>query len=101
MNFAFNEEQEELRKTVRAFLEAKSSEALRGRVFGQSGAWSQGESGSWRRFVRFEEDFGDFEVISRQVAELGLLSFGLERVFQVGCCGSVVGSVRRIGGCGR
>ena len=27
MNFAFNEEQEELRKTVRAFLEAKSSEA--------------------------------------------------------------------------
>ena len=27
MNFAFTEEQEELRKTVRAFLDAKSSEA--------------------------------------------------------------------------
>ena len=27
MNFAFNEEQEELRKTTRAFLEAKSPEA--------------------------------------------------------------------------
>ncbi|MEY3071674.1 MAG: hypothetical protein RL473_1781, partial [Actinomycetota bacterium] len=27
MNFAFSEEQEELRKTVRAFLDAKSSEA--------------------------------------------------------------------------
>ncbi|MEY3366695.1 MAG: hypothetical protein RIS71_1432, partial [Actinomycetota bacterium] len=26
MNFAFTEEQEELRKTVRAFLDAKSSE---------------------------------------------------------------------------
>lgn len=51
-----------------------------------------------KRRSRFEEDFRDFEVIPRQVAELGLLSFGLERVFQVGCFGSVSALVRDTGG---
>ena len=46
MNFAFSEEQEELRKTVRAFLEAKSAEtAVREQMETEAGydkaVWSQ------------------------------------------------------------
>ena len=46
MNFAFTEEQEELRKTVRAFLDAKSSEtAVREQMETANGfdpaVWSQ------------------------------------------------------------
>ncbi|NBO55484.1 MAG: acyl-CoA dehydrogenase, partial [Actinobacteria bacterium] len=46
MNFAFTEEQEELRKTVRAFLESKSSEeSVREQMETEAGydtaVWSQ------------------------------------------------------------
>ena len=63
MNFAFNEEQEELRKTVRSFLEAKSSEAaVREQMDTEAGydqaVWSQmGEQLGLQGLV-IPEEFG-------------------------------------------
>jgi alkylation response protein AidB-like acyl-CoA dehydrogenase len=63
VNFAFNEEQEELRKTVRSFLEAKSSEAaVREQMDTESGydpaVWSQmGEQLGLQGLV-IPEEFG-------------------------------------------
>jgi alkylation response protein AidB-like acyl-CoA dehydrogenase len=63
MNFAFTEEQEELRKTVRAFLDAKSSEtAVREQMETVSGfdpaVWSQMGSQMGLMGIHIPEEFG-------------------------------------------
>jgi alkylation response protein AidB-like acyl-CoA dehydrogenase len=63
MNFAFSEEQEELRKTVRAFLEAKSSEsAVREQMETEDGfdpaVWSQMGEQMGLQGLAIPEEFG-------------------------------------------
>ena len=63
MNFAFTEEQEELRKTVRAFLEAKSSEeAVREQMETEQGydaaVWSQMGEQMGLQGLHIPEEFG-------------------------------------------
>ena len=63
MNFAFTEEQEELRKTVRAFLEAKSSEeAVREQMETEDGydaaVWSQMAEQMGLQGLHIPEEFG-------------------------------------------
>ena len=63
MNFAFTEEQEELRKTVRAFLEAKSAEtAVREQMETDSGydtaVWSQMGEQLGLQGLAIPEEFG-------------------------------------------
>ena len=63
MNFAFSEEQEELRKTVRAFLEAKSSEtAVREQMDTEGGfdpaVWSQMGEQMGLQGLAIPEEFG-------------------------------------------
>ena len=63
MNFAFTEEQEELRKTVRAFLEAKSSEeAVREQMETDAGVddavWAQMGEQMGLQGLHIPEEFG-------------------------------------------
>lgn len=63
MNFAFSEEQEELRKTVRAFLESKSSEAaVREQMETENGfdpaVWSQMGEQMGLQGLSIPEEFG-------------------------------------------
>ena len=63
MNFAFTEEQEELRKTVRAFLDSKSSEtAVREQMETESGfdpaVWSQMGEQMGLQGLSIPEEFG-------------------------------------------
>ena len=63
MNFAFTEEQEELRKTVRQFLEAKSSEAaVREQMETEAGfdtaVWSQMAEQMGLQGLAIPEEFG-------------------------------------------
>ncbi|NCV87076.1 MAG: acyl-CoA dehydrogenase family protein, partial [Oxalobacteraceae bacterium] len=63
MNFAFSEEQEELRKTVRAFLEAKSSEeAVRHQMETDQGydaaVWSQMGEQMGLQGLHIPEEYG-------------------------------------------
>ena len=63
MNFAFTEEQEELRKTVRAFLDAKSSEeAVREQMETEDGydaaVWSQMAEQMGLQGLHIPEEFG-------------------------------------------
>ena len=63
MNFAFTEEQEELRKTVRAFLEAKSSEeAVREQMETEKGyddaVWTQMGEQMGLQGLHIPEEFG-------------------------------------------
>ena len=63
MNFAFTEEQDELRKTVRAFLEAKSSEeAVREQMETEAGydaaVWSQMAEQMGLQGLHIPEEFG-------------------------------------------
>jgi alkylation response protein AidB-like acyl-CoA dehydrogenase len=63
MNFAFTEEQEELRNTVRAFLEAKSSEAaVREQMETENGydqaVWSQMAEQMGLQGLHIPEEYG-------------------------------------------
>ena len=67
MNFAFTEEQEELRKTVRAFLDSKSSEtAVREQMETESGfdpaVWSQMGEQMGLQGLSIPEEFGGSDV---------------------------------------